>query len=222
MKIYTKAGDGGSTSLATGVRVLKSDDRIELLGTIDELSSHMGLAKVAAPADIKEQLSKIQSELIVIMAGVANPRERKYKVTPEQTAKLEAEIDRIEGSFKREMKFVLYGGCELSARLDVARAVARRAERCFKRAANRYGADAAAMKYMNRLSDFLYVSARYADYLEEQKTQDCTKAEGIQGQDINKPQDAQQASGIKSVDTQLDAEVESIVRAVLKNLREEK
>ena len=168
MNIYTKTGDGGSTSLANGVRVLKSDDRIELLGTIDELSSHMGLAKVAAPSEMKAQLSMLQQELISIMAGVANPRERKYKVNPEQIAYLETEIDRIESAFPRVKEFVLYGGCELSARLDVARAVARRAERGFKRVANRYGADAAAMKYMNRLSDFLYVSAIYTDYLAEQ------------------------------------------------------
>ena len=165
MKIYTKTGDGGSTSLANGVRVLKSDDRIELLGTIDELSSQMGLAKVAAPAEMKAQLSKFQQELIGIMAGVASPGDRQYKVEAAQLAYLEEEIDRIEGAFPRTKGFVLYGGCELSARLDVARAVARRAERCFKRVANRYGADAAAMQYMNRLSDFLYVSARYADYL---------------------------------------------------------
>ena len=165
MKIYTKTGDGGSTSLANGVRVLKSDDRIELLGTIDELSSHMGLAKVAAPAEMKAKLSKLQQELIGIMAGVASPADRQYKVEAAQLAYLEEEIDRIEGAFPRTKGFVLYGGCELSARLDVARAVARRAERCFKRVANRYSADALAMQYMNRLSDFLYVSARYADYL---------------------------------------------------------
>ena len=164
MNIYTKTGDGGSTSLGNGVRVLKSDERIELLGTIDELSSHMGLAKVAAPAELKAQLSQIQKELIGIMAGIASPGDRQYKVKPEQVACLEAEIDRIENSFPRLKEFVLYGGCELSARLDVARAVARRAERCFKRVANRYSADALAMQYMNRLSDFLYVSARYVDY----------------------------------------------------------
>jgi len=222
MKIYTKIGDGGSTSLATGVRVLKSDDRIELLGTIDELSSHMGLAKVVAPAEMKEQLSKLQQELIGIMAGVANPRERKYKVTTEQIDWMEAEIDRMEDAFPRVKKFILYGGCELSARLDVARAVARRAERCFKRSANRYGADAAAMKYMNRLSDFLYVSARYADYLEEQKALGLIKPENVHEQHVGMSHDIGQTSISKRADAQLDADVESIVRAVLKKLREVK
>ncbi len=179
MKLYTKTGDGGTTSLMNGVRVSKSDDRIELLGTIDELSSHMGLAKVVADDTVKETLSKIQSELIGIMAGIADPRDVKYKVKQEQIAFLEKEIDRIEGSFEREMKFVLYGGCEASARLDVARAVARRAERCFRKVSLRYGADVNALQYVNRLSDFLYISARYADYLYEHKDNSNRQLESI-------------------------------------------
>ena len=194
MKIYTKTGDGGSTSLMHGVRVSKSDDRIELLGTMDELSSHLGLAKVAAEEAVKEKLSQLQRELMGIMAGVANPRERKYKVTTEQIIALEQEIDCVENSFHRERQFVLYGGCELSARLDVARAVARRAERCFKRVALRYGADVGAMKYMNRLADYLYILARFVDDQTEQKAQEEQKI------------------------TDIDAEIESVVKAVLKNL----
>ncbi len=200
MKIYTKTGDGGTTSLMNGVRVSKSDDRIELLGTIDELSSHMGLAKVVAGDAVKETLSKIQSELIGVMAGIADSRDQKYKVKEEQIAFLEKEIDRIEGSFQREMKFVLYGGCEASARLDVARAVARRAERCFRKVSLRYGADKNALQYVNRLSDFLYISARYADYLWEQKGQDGNEC------DCN----SIGSNGISS------CQVESIVREVLK------
>ena len=203
MKIYTKTGDGGTTSLMNGVRVSKSDDRIELLGTIDELSSHMGLAKVVAEDAVKETLSKIQGELIGLMAGIADPRDQKYKVKEEQIAFLEKEIDRIEGSFEREMKFVLYGGCEASARLDVARAVARRAERCFRKVSLRYGADANALQYVNRLSDFLYISARYADYLWEQKGQDGNECDC----------DSTGSKGLSS------CQVESIVREVLKNMR---
>ncbi len=202
MKIYTKTGDGGTTSLMNGVRVSKSDDRIELLGIIDELSSHMGLAKVVAEDAVKETLSKIQSELIGIMAGIADPRDQKYKVKEEQITFLEKEIDRIEGSFQREMKFVLYGGCEASARLDVARAVARRAERCFRKVSLRYGADKNALQYVNRLSDFLYISARYADYLWEQKGQDGNK------RDCN----------IVDGKAFSSCQVESIVKEILKNI----
>lgn len=164
MKIYTKNGDAGKTSLMNGISVSKSDDRIELLGTIDELSSNIGLAKVLADQSLSECLSQIQRELIQMMAGIADPRNLEYRFTKENTLALEEEIDRLEASFPRTKEFILYGGCEQSARLDMARAIARRAERRFRKVAQNYGADSKAMQYMNRLSDYLYVSARYADY----------------------------------------------------------
>lgn len=164
MKIYTKNGDAGKTSLMNGISVSKSDDRIELLGTIDELSSHIGLAKVIADPPLNERLSGIQKELMQIMAGIADPRNLDYRFTKEETLALEEEIDRLEDSFPRAKEFILYGGCEQSARLDVARAVARRAERRFRKVAQNYGADSKAMQYINRLSDYLYVAARYADH----------------------------------------------------------
>lgn len=164
MKIYTTTGDGGYTSLLNNSRVSKSDDRIELLGTIDELSSHLGLAKVVAGKALKEFIDTIQSTLITLMAGVASNASSKYRITPEDVKALEDKIDCMESSFPRQKEFILYGGCELSARLDVARAVARRAERQFCRTARNYAMDSGAQKYMNRLADFLYVSARFADY----------------------------------------------------------
>ena len=144
MKVYTKQGDGGMTSLMNGIRVSKWDERVELLGTLDELNSHIGLVKAATKGDgdLPERLSKIQRELMSMMAQVAAPSD----------------------AFPRKKEFVLYGGCELSARLDVARAVARRAERRFHKVAKCYRIDANALKYMNRLSDYLYIEARYADY----------------------------------------------------------
>ena len=163
MKIYTKTGDGGYTSLLNNSRVSKSDDRIELLGSIDELSSHLGLAKTIADMTLKADLSEIQSTLIKLMAGVASNASSQYRITDEINT-LEEKIDSVEQSFPRQKEFVLYGGCELSARLDVARAVARRAERQFCRASRNYTMDSGALQYINRLADFLYVSARYADY----------------------------------------------------------
>ena len=163
MKIYTKNGDKGTTSLMNGLSVSKSDDRIELLGTIDELNSHIGLAKVIAGTKMKENLSHIQRNLMKIMAGVADPRDLNYRFQDEEILVLEQEIDEIESAFPRPKEFVLYGGCELSARLDVARAVARRSERRFRKVSQYYGADAKAAQYINRLSDYLYVCARYAD-----------------------------------------------------------
>ena len=165
MKIYTKKGDNGCTSLLNGQGVLKTDDRIELLGTIDELNSHIGLAKVLAEDPMKEELAAIQGNLIHIMAGVADSMKREYKMDEKETEKLEAWMDRMEASMEqpKEFRFVLYGGCEQSARLDVARAVARRTERQFYRTAKHYVTDKKAMQYINRLSDYLYVCARYVD-----------------------------------------------------------
>lgn len=163
MSIYTKAGDEGRTSLMNQVGVSKWDDRIELLGTMDELSSQIGLAKAAASASLKERLSRIQRELIRLMAGIAEPGNTKYRFTDQDISWLETAIEELEASFQRPKEFVLYGGCERSARLDVARAVARRAERRFWKVEKAYGADKKAVQYVNRLSDYLYMEARYAD-----------------------------------------------------------
>lgn len=165
MSIYTKKGDSGKTSLMNGISISKSDDRIELLGTIDELNSAIGLAKVLADEPLKDNLSEIQRELMQIMAGIADPGNVKYRVSDEQTKALEKDIDSMEASFPRTREFVLYGGCEQSARLDMARAIARRAERRFQKTAQFYGADPKALQYINRLSDYLYMAARYVDYL---------------------------------------------------------
>ena len=164
MKVYTQKGDNGRTSLLNGTGVLKTDDRIELLGTVDELSSHIGLAKVLAGEQLRTELTHIQKNLMLIMSGVADPMKKDYRFDEKETEVLEQWIDRIEDSFPRVKDFVLYGGCEQSARLDVARAVARRAERRFRVVAQKYVADKKAMQYVNRLSDYLYVAARYADY----------------------------------------------------------
>lgn len=164
MKVYTKTGDGGNTSLANGISVSKADDRIELVGTIDELNSFIGLAKVLADPQLSDRLSHIQRCLMQIMAGIADPRNLDYRFQQEETLGLEEEIDRLESSFPRIKDFVLYGGCELSARLDVARAVARRSERRFRKVTQNYGSDAKAVQYINRLADYLYIAARYADY----------------------------------------------------------
>ena len=166
MSIYTKKGDSGKTSLMNGGSISKSDDRIELLGTIDELNSAIGLAKVVSEAPDKEKLSLIQRELMQIMAGIADPRNRDYRVNEDQVNALESQIDQMESFFPRGKEFVLYGGCELSARLDMSRAIARRAERRFQKVSQYHSVDPKAMQYVNRLSDYLYVMARYADWKE--------------------------------------------------------
>lgn len=163
MKIYTRGGDQGYTSLMNNSRVSKTDDRIELLGTIDELNSHIGLSKVLTEEPLREELSNIQRTLMKIMAGIASVASREYRLADTDITTLEEKIDRMENAFSREKEFVLYGGCEVSARLDVARAVARRAERQFCRVTKYYHFDNLALKYINRLSDYLYICARYMD-----------------------------------------------------------
>lgn len=168
MNIYTKGGDKGMTTLKGAQNVSKSDDRIQLLGTIDELTSNLGVAKTDREcAYMKPVLESIQNNLITVMAGIADSYNRKYRLAQEDVAALEAEIDRMEGRFPREKKFVLPGGCVASAHLDVARTVARRAERCMVDVAKRHSIDVVTKQYMNRLSDYLYVNARYIDYLDQ-------------------------------------------------------
>lgn len=163
MNIYTKQGDTGYTSLLNGERVLKSDDRIELIGIIDELSSFIGLAKVDSNNKMKKELSTVQEDLITIMAALADLPNDTYRINPERIIEMENEIDKLEKSFSRKSGFVLYGGCELSAKLDVARAYTRKAERNMVKVNQTYLINENVMKYMNRLSDYLYIMARYQD-----------------------------------------------------------
>ena len=164
MKIYTKKGDKGKTSLINEIEVSKSDERIELLGTIDELSTAIGFAKVVLDKEAKEDLSSIQKELMFIMAGIADVNNPMYQVDEDEIHALEAKIDEIENSFEREKKLVLYGECETSARLDLARVAARKAERYFWKIQKEYNLDIMAIQYMNRLSDYFYVLARFEDF----------------------------------------------------------
>lgn len=171
MKIYTKHGDGGMTTLMSATQISKADERINTLGVIDELTSQMGLAKAYIAsmntpdsATCVSHFDRVQGVLMTIMAGIAEPRNHKHTVTEEETAFLEYIIDTVEASFPREHKFILPGYCELSARLDVARTIARRAERALAVMDRKYAASAPAKAYLNRLSDYLYMLARKADY----------------------------------------------------------
>lgn len=164
MNIYTKGGDKGTTSLVHTKNISKSDDRIQLVGTIDELTSHIGLVKTM----LEEQsaislLEEVQKLLIRIMAGVADPYNREYHMAEDCTEALEAAIDKLEGSFDRPKKFILPGGSRISAELDIARTVARRAERAMAAVSVKFGADNGAKRYLNRLADYLYMLARYED-----------------------------------------------------------
>lgn len=171
MRIYTKKGDRGDTTLSNEIRVSKSDDRIELLGTIDELNSALGLAKVLSIPPLYNQLELIQKQLIQIMSGISDSRNQEFHLEREAVLGLEEEIDQMEKELPRMKDFILYGSCEQSARLDMARAVARRAERRFRQVSLNYDTDERAMQYLNRLSDYLYVAARYADHIFSERSE---------------------------------------------------
>ena len=161
MNIYTKNGDGGMTSLVHGPSIPKSDDRIELLGTLDELISHLGLVKAdLSPGREKTMLEAIQKDLLAVVALTGDPHNRKNRLEEGAVEKLEAEIDAIRETLPAGKEEALPGGNRLSARVSVARSVARRAERRLSTVSIKFGSDAMAKKYMNRLGDYLYVLAR--------------------------------------------------------------
>lgn len=175
MSIYTRAGDFGITSLIEENSVSKADERIDFIGNVDELDSYIGFSKVIGDEKIKEKLSSIQKTLHIIMAGVADPKNKSYKIEEKQILDMEKEIDEIEYSFSRKKEFVLYGECEISARLDIARTVTRRVERKFVKMSSSFKVDLKALQYVNRLSDYLYILARKEEYKEETKVKKITK-----------------------------------------------
>ena len=172
MKIYTRAGDKGETGLFGGERVRKDSARVEAYGTVDELNCVLGVARATLPAGspIEPLLARLQNQLFDLGAELATPPRRLETklgariplVTDDDTTALEAEIDRAEEDLDPLKTFILPGGTAASAALHVARAVCRRAERRVISLAHSDG-DAVrpeAMRYLNRLSDLLFVLAR--------------------------------------------------------------
>lgn len=164
MNIYSKNGDKGTTNLIHTKNVSKSDDRVQLVGDIDELNSYLGLVKtMLQDADTVRTVEKIQTTLLMIADGVADPFKREYRVDDDRTEFLEEEISRMDEKLPHSEKMQLPGQSRLSAEIDVARTVARRAERTLAAVSVKFGADNGAKKYMNRLADYLYTLARYVD-----------------------------------------------------------
>lgn len=164
MKIYTRGGDTGETSLIGGGRVEKSDPRIESYGTVDELNSFVGLARAGGlPEDLDTQLELVQNDLFDIGAQLAaNEGEARFPgAKGERITELEQAIDRFEGELEPLKNFILPGGSEGAARLHVARSVCRRAERLI--VALQRNDLTTTVAYVNRLSDFLFVAARVAN-----------------------------------------------------------
>jgi cob(I)alamin adenosyltransferase len=165
-RIYTRGGDRGETSLGDGSRVPKLDCRIAAFGTVDELNSLLGLALAAdVPETMRAVLERVQNELFDVGADVSVPFgvSDRLRVSQTQVDALETDCDRFNADLSELKSFVLPGGSELAARLHVARAVCRRAERDVLDAAEQVELNPLVSVYLNRLSDLLFILARAAN-----------------------------------------------------------
>ncbi|WP_299702236.1 cob(I)yrinic acid a,c-diamide adenosyltransferase [uncultured Tateyamaria sp.] len=170
-KIYTKTGDAGETALGNGARVAKHAMRVTAYGTADELNAFLGVARLEATGDADTALSRIQNDLFDLGADLCRPDMEKdadseyppLRMTDAQVTRLEAEIDAMNGNLEPLRSFILPGGSTLSAHLHVCRTVARRAERLAVELATMEAVNPAAVKYLNRLSDWFFVAARIAN-----------------------------------------------------------
>jgi len=170
-KIYTKTGDKGTTSLIGGTKVAKSHMRIEAYGTVDELNSYIGLCKdLLENADSQKMLLEIQDRLFTIGSSLAcdpikEPRLRIPDLLETDVELLEKEMDRLSEVIPPMKSFVLPGGHTIISHLHIARCVARRAERCCVRLElESLEVDALLLKYLNRLSDYLFILSRFTTY----------------------------------------------------------
>jgi cob(I)alamin adenosyltransferase len=171
-RIYTRGGDRGETSLGDGSRVSKLDCRIAAFGTVDELNSLVGLVLAGdVHEEIRPVLERVQNELFDLGADVSvpfDPDDTRLRVSQEQINRLEADCDRFNADLSELKSFVLPGGTEAAARLHVARAVCRRAERVVLEAAEQVELNPLVAVYLNRLSDLLFILARTANAGEDE------------------------------------------------------
>ena len=160
-KIYTKGGDKVFTSLGDGKRIKKSAIRIRAYGEVDEINSTIGIASCYCSKELKKKLLKIQNDLFDIGADLCIPGEKKkIYVNSSQTTFLEDELDKMNKKLKTLYSFILPGGTKASAYLHFARTVTRRCERSIIKLNSKEKINKEIIKYVNRLSDFLFVAAR--------------------------------------------------------------
>ncbi len=171
--LYTGTGDGGSTSLVGGERISKVCTRLEAYGTVDEFSSFLGvvLSNSQCPSGLKEELLEIQNRLFdagcyLATAVKGNEKPCCNGIDSEAVERLERWIDSLDEETPKIRAFVLPGGCELAAHCHVARTVCRRAERRILELAIDEYVDPVLIRWFNRLSDYLFIAARYLNHLE--------------------------------------------------------
>jgi cob(I)alamin adenosyltransferase len=170
-KIYTKTGDKGETALGNGERVAKHSMRVNAYGTVDETNATVGLARQHSSGDLDTQLSMIQNDLFDLGADLCRPDMAKDKdaeytplrVTDAQVARLESEIDVMNANLEPLRSFILPGGSALAAQMHLCRTVSRRAERLTVELSTVETVNPAAIKYLNRLSDWFFVAGRLAN-----------------------------------------------------------
>lgn len=165
-RIYTRGGDAGETSLGDGSRVAKHDPRVAAFGTVDEANAILGIACLHAGAAVAEMLRRIQNDLFDVGADLCtperpDPKTPPLRVTDAQVARLEREIDGLNAGLAPLTSFILPGGSEAAAWLHLGRTVVRRAEREMTAASETGPVSPAAIRYINRLSDHLFVLARH-------------------------------------------------------------
>jgi cob(I)alamin adenosyltransferase len=182
-KIYTRTGDGGETSLVGGERIAKSAPRMQAIGSIDETNAAIGVARAElssteqpqcdAPAALDDILKRIQNDLFDLGADIATPLSKPQdpamppalRILPTQVERLEAEIDGFNAELEPLRSFILPGGTKLAAALHLSRTICRRAERDLTAllSLEQNGINLSALHYLNRLSDLLFVAARYVN-----------------------------------------------------------
>lgn len=166
-RIYTKGGDKGSTSLGSGKRVKKHDHRVAAYGTVDEANAAIGVARLHCSGDIDAMLNRIQNDLFDLGADLCQPEDPAdyppLRVIEAQVERLEQEIDRLNAELQPLKSFVLSGGTPAAAYLHLARTIARRAERDITALMETEPVNPAGLRYINRLSDLLFVMARYVN-----------------------------------------------------------
>ncbi|WP_347267029.1 cob(I)yrinic acid a,c-diamide adenosyltransferase [Paracoccus sp. (in: a-proteobacteria)] len=170
-RIYTRTGDKGETALSNGERVRKDSLRVAAYGTVDELNATLGLARLHGAGELAERIAVIQNDLFDLGADLARPRMHEDAAAPHpvlriiesQVDRLEREIDAMNAHIAPLRSFILPGGSALAAHLHLARTVARRAERAAVALSGAEDANPAAVKYLNRLSDWLFVAGRVAN-----------------------------------------------------------
>jgi cob(I)alamin adenosyltransferase len=168
-RIYTKSGDKGETALGDGTRLPKHALRIQAYGTTDEANAAIGVARLHTTGDLDAMLVRIQNDLFDVGADLTVPEtakrtEGRLRVIDTQVERLEREIDAMNAELAPLTSFVLPGGTASAAHLHVARTIVRRAERLMTELNAIEPINAAAIRYVNRLSDFLFVASRYANH----------------------------------------------------------